>query len=226
MTMNRRSFVAALPTVAAATVAAPAGAQPAPSAMTSYDDVIRLAHKAALHKQSFSSTRPNGYVWYYIRNSLNGYQFGWKHGAGSLHPTAVFNGMGVVQGLNDTAWQRYRLSDVLERNAAALPQPSPAANPWLHAPAGLTPNGDPNGPYNMNLAIETLQRRGADIIVCNTALQTVALAVERAGVAPNADAIHADLGGLLVPGAFLVPSGVSALDALHEAGFSLFDSNL
>ena len=222
--LDRRTFVASLPVLAgAATVAA--GAQPS-GVMASYDDVVRLARKPARHKQSFSSTRPNGYVWYYVRNSLNGYEFGWGQGAGALHPVPVFNGLGTIQGLDDGAWSRYRFSDVLAHAGLPLPQPSPSRNPRLHAPPGLPSAATGPNAFTMDQSIESLRSRGMDVIVCNTALQTVAMTVVAAGVASDADAVHADLQHRLVPGAILVPSGVSALDTLHENGFSVFDSNL
>lgn len=225
MQTSRGAFLSA----AAATIAAAAfGVPAAAAAPVSLDAFLAIANKPARHREVFAATRPSGYVFAYMRNALNGYEFGWNEPAGSLHAVAVFNGLGVLQGLDDDAWRRYRLGDALVHAGGKLPAGAAAGmNPWYHAPAGLS--GDRRGadaPFNNDASIQTLQARGCDFFVCNTALRTAALAVVAAGFARDAAAVHADLSAALVPGAVLVPSGVSAIGALQEQRFTFYDANV
>jgi intracellular sulfur oxidation DsrE/DsrF family protein len=162
----------------------------------------------------------------FMRNSLNGYQFGWGEGPRTLHAVAVFNGLGVAQGVGDAGWTEYRLRDVLAHAGNTLAV-GPSGNPWLHAPAGLAPDELAQAsPFNQDVSIETLMHRGCEFFVCDTALIGLSQAIVNAGVAAEANAVHADLRGLLAPGATLVPAGVTAMDALQEEHFSFYDTNV
>jgi hypothetical protein len=227
---TRRQFLGA----AAATIATagafgvPAlAAEPNPTQGISYDALIARARAQARHKQAFLATRPNGNVFVYMRNSLNGYQFGWGEGPGTLHAVAVMNGLGVVQGVGDEGWRKYRLADVLAAAGAPLKVAAPRGNPWLHAPAGLAPDrGAQSAPFNMDASAETLQKRGCEFFVCDTAMITLSMAIVSAGAGQNVEAVHADLRGLLFAGAMLVPSGASSMDALQQEHFSFYDANV
>jgi intracellular sulfur oxidation DsrE/DsrF family protein len=229
---TRREFLGATAaTIAAAGafgVPALAAAQaPNPTQGMPYDAFIARARAPFRHKQAFLATRPNGNVFVYMRNSLNGYQFGWGEGPRTLHAVAVMNGLGVAQGVGDEGWRKYRLADVLTAAGAPLRGAAPQGNPWLHASAGLAPNQtSQSAPYNMDVSAETLQQRGCEFFVCDTAMITLSMAVVSAGAGQNVEAVHADLRGLLFPGAMLVPSGASSMDALQEQHFTFYDANV
>lgn len=228
MDSSRKGFLGAV----AASFAA-AGAFGVPSAASaaagpmSYDALLQLARKPARHRQVFLASRPNGNVLSYMRNALNGFQFGWNEPAGSLHAVAVVNGMATTLGLSDQIWSRYRLADVLSRMNAPLPAGlAHDRNPWLRAPGGLVRDDRAiEAPFNQDRSIETLQRRGCDFLVCDTALGTVAqmIATYQGG---NVAAIHRELAGSLIPGAQLVPAGVATVAALQEERFTLYDANV
>ena len=235
MSTTRRSFLSA----AAATIAAAGAARAtggvalaaSDGAVISYDAFIATARAPFKHKQLFTSPRANdGAIFAYIRNSLNGYQFGWAEGPGTLHAAAVLNGLGVAQGVNDAMWSRYRLAEVLAR--AGDPVRTPGAdrgNPWLH-PAAQYPRNDtdPSAPYNQDASVETLLRRGATFYVCNNALRGLAMKVVAAGLAggSDADAVHAEMRRNLIPGGLLVPAGVTTIDALQQEHFTLYDASV
>ena len=213
---SRRAFLgAAAASIATSGALATSASARADDGPISHDALLAIARKPARHRQLFAATRPNGNAFVYMRNSLNGYERGWGEPPGSLHAIAVFNGMGVVQGLDDDAWRRYRIADVLAAMGARLdPGLAVDRNPWLRPTSGLE-----------DRSIEALQQRGCDFLVCDTALGTASLAFARAGRGED-DAIHAALRHALIPGAALVPSGVSAINALQEERFTLYDANV
>jgi intracellular sulfur oxidation DsrE/DsrF family protein len=231
--MNRRNFVrAAAAVIAAASLTpGPARASTGDGTVLSYEAFIATARAPFKHKQLFTAPRANnGAIFAYMRNSLNGYQFGWSEGPGTLHAAGVLNGIGVAQGVNDEMWSRYQLAQVLARNGDPVKAPgADRGNPWQHAAAAYPRNdADQNAPFNQDASIETLLRRGATFYVCNNALRALAMKTVEAGFGggKDVDAIHADLRRNLVPGALLVPAGVTTIDALQQEHFTLYDASV
>jgi len=234
VSIDRRRFLsAAAATIAAAGAARALGGTALAAdggAVLSYDAFLATARAPFKHKQLFTSPRANdGAIFAYMRNSLNGYQFGWGEGPGTLHAAAVLNGIGVAQGANDAMWARYRLAEVLARGGDPVKtRGADRGNPWLH-PAPYPRNDiDPSAPYNQDASIETLLRRGATFYVCNNALRGLAMKVVAAGFAgsSDADALHAEMRRNLVPGSLLVPAGVTTIDALQQEHFTLYDASV
>ncbi|HEY4440144.1 MAG TPA: hypothetical protein VGN14_06785 [Candidatus Elarobacter sp.] len=229
--MFRTSFLSAAATIiAAGALAVPAGAGAATSPI-SYDAFLASARAPFKHKQLFTSPRVNnGAIFVYMRNSLNGYQFGWHEGPGTLHPVAVLNGNGVAQGVDDAAWRTYRLADVLAANNDPVKAANAASgNPWLHPAVTLTRNdADPSAAYNVDASIETLQHRGASLYICDNALLGLAQKIVAAGAAGgrSSGAVYTDLQAHLVPGGMLVPAGVTTVDALQQEHFTLYDAGV
>ncbi|HEY5090801.1 MAG TPA: hypothetical protein VIK30_12570 [Polyangia bacterium] len=232
--MNRATFLstaaAALAlAVAAAGVMGGIALAAGDGAVISHDAFLASARAPFRHKQLFTSPRANnGAIFAYMRNSLNGYQFGWNEGPGTLHVAGVLNGLGVAQGVDDEMWSRYGLAAVLTRNGDSVK--SPAAdrlNPWLH-PAAQYPrdDADPNGPFNQDASIGTLLRRGATFYVCNNALRSLAAKIVEGGAGKDVESVHADLRRNLIPGALLVPAGVTTVDALQQEHFTLYDAGV
>ena len=237
---TRASFLGATAaTIAAAgALAAPAVAQtaaPAAPALPldphvtgmSRDEFIgRLARGGATHKQAFIATRPNGAVFSYVRNSLNGYAYGWNEGAGTLHPIVIFNGLGVAQGIDDEGWATYRIADVLANAGAPLKNVSGARNPWAAPGTSLATGTDIASPFAQSTALSTLVARGTDFFLCDTAMGTLALVIVNAGAASDPTAVKHALRSRLLPGVNLVPSGASALDCAQAHGFTFYDANV
>ncbi len=237
MSTTRRNFLSA----AAATIVAAGApcalhgvafaAEGGDGTVLSYDAFLATARAPFKHKQLFTAPRANnGAIFAYIRNSLNGYQFGWGEGPGTLHPAGVLNGIGVAQGLGDAMWARYGLAEVLARGGDPVKAPGAGAgNPWLHAAAAYPRNdADQSAPFNQDASIETLQRRGATFYVCNNAVRGLAMRTVEAGLANgrDVDALHAELRRNLIPGGLLVPAGVTTIDAPQQEHFTLYDASV
>jgi intracellular sulfur oxidation DsrE/DsrF family protein len=233
---SRRNFLgaAAATIVAAGAAGAMRGtalAADGDGAVLSYDAFLATARAPFRHKQLFTAPRANnGAIFAYIRNSLNGYQFGWGEGPGTLHAAGVLNGIGVAQGLGDAMWSRYQLAEVLARGGDPVKAPGAGAgNPWLHAAAAYPRNdADQGAPFNQDASVETLQRRGATFYICNNAVRALAMRTVEAGLAGgrDADAVHAEMRRSLIPGGLLVPAGVTTIDALQQEHFTLYDASV
>jgi intracellular sulfur oxidation DsrE/DsrF family protein len=233
--MNRGNFLSAAAATIAAAGAAGAGTSPVLAAgdgsVVSYEAFLATARAPFKHKQLFTSPRANnGAIFVYMRNSLNGYQFGWGEGPGSLHAAAVLNGLGVAQGVDDGMWARYQIAAVLAHNGDPVKAAgAERGNPWLHAAAAYPRNdADGSAPFNQDASVETLLRRGATFYVCNNALRGLAMKIMETGSpgARDLDALHADLRKSLFPGAILVPAGVTTIDALQQEHFTLYDAGV
>lgn len=234
MSINRRNFLGAtaVTVAASADVLRTAGTAVAAGngGVLSYAGLLESARAPFRHKQLFTSPRANnGAIFAYMRNSLNGYQFGWGEGPGTLHAAAVLNGLGVAQGVNDEMWARYRLGEVLARhNDPVTSAGAERGNPWLHAAAPFARDDrDPSAPFNRDASVETLLRRNASFFVCDNALRQLAIKTIDAGFATSdLDRLHAELRGNLFRGALLVPAGVTTVDALQQERFTLYDASV
>ncbi len=134
-----------------------------------------------------------------MANSLNAYERGFGEGPGTLHVAAVLYHFGVAIAVNDDAWRTLGIADIVRRGSDRTAATPADGNPYLHAPHGRT--------------VADLQNRGASFFVCQNALEDLA----RRASTPF-DALRAQL----VPGAFVVPAGVAAINALQEEHFTLF----
>ncbi len=217
---SRRTFIAAGAALAASGEALAAAAAPEADperAIVRFDLDALMArlNEPAKHKQVFASPRiADGDVLSYMRNSLEAYETGFNQGPGSLRVAAVFYGRGVALAVDDAAWTKYAIADMMKKAGESIAHPERGGNPYWHAPEGET-------------SLETLAARGAIYMACNNALKGLAkrLAATAAG-APGQEDVYADLRAHLIPGAILVPAGVAAINAAQEARFTLFQATL
>jgi hypothetical protein len=203
---TRGSFLIAGATVAVvAPGAASAGASP-------YDFAAVSAALAipARHRQVFAVARvAGGSATALMRHSLDAYEVTRGEGPGALHAAAVFYARGVVLGLRDDAWQRYRLAEAVRRRGEALDAPDVTINPFASD-------------------LRALGMRGCTYLVCDNALADWATFLATSGFASDAsiDAVHGDLRRALIAGAYLVPAGVAALNDAQEARFTYVQASL
>ena len=121
----------------------------------------------------------------------------------------VMRQLGQVMAFNDTMWEKYGIGEERKVNDPVTKQPA-KRNPW----AKVNP-GDPA--WAVASKLDTLRARGAIFLVCNRASMNWATsAAERLKV--DAEAVKNDVRNNLVPGAFLMPTGVFALVRAQNAG--------
>ena len=135
-----------------------------------------------------------------------------------LAVVVIFRHMATPFGYNDRVWAKYgkmfaekmKLKDKMAARAATMNpvlSRAPAAEPM---PPGMEWMGES--------AISDLAPKGVRFAVCG--LATKAIAGMIAGKTGDAAAIESEFGSNLVPGALIVPAGISTVNRAQEHGYS------
>src|SRR5215218_3205802 len=164
------------------------------------------------HRQFFDApTAGGGIPLVHVMNYYDTYNKAFNVKDADIDAVLTFYGATTFYGLNDAAWSKYKLGEFLETADPTTGKPA-VANPWRAAPVIL-------GMTLPMASIETLQRRGATMIVCNNALTIFSgmLAAKR-GLDPST--VYEDLKANILPGVELVPGMVVAVEQAANAGLS------
>ena len=240
---SRRAFVIGAATIAAAAAPAAACAADAPAAATAtatpvpapaplkgYDDVVPfhfdraafaailnrpVEHRQVLAVKSFADARDGLGL---MRNSIEAYidPMYFAAGPNNFHAAAVFyHGSSPLLAVDDSMFAKYPLA------AAIISFATFTGSGKAGIDKGATKHPAP-------LLGELVKAHGASFFVCNNALSGISAYLAEqtapAGTAPTRAqvvAIHDDLAAHFLPGAFLVPAGVAAINAAQEAHFTL-----
>jgi intracellular sulfur oxidation DsrE/DsrF family protein len=170
------------------------------------------------HRQFFDMpNHQNGMGLLHARNYLNTM----RDTYGVKHPdvTAVVGlyGMSTMLGFNDSMWQKYGVANPIKvmdgSNAPAT------SNVFYKAPDGaanLSVSGAPIA-IPADSSISALQDRGAVFILCNNAFN-VWMGLLGGGDAAKAAALRKDFEANMLPGVFLVPAMVVAVNQAQTHG--------
>lgn len=128
----------------------------------------------------------------------------------------VFRGGGALVGFNDTIWEKYKVGETEK-----------VADPSTHAPA--TRNifwkaRDGAGAREAASSLTALQQRGLVCLVCNRATKGMAGEFAEKTQQKQAD-VYAELRANLIPGAYLVPSGIFGLVKAQNAGCAYMEGD-
>ena len=225
----RRSFLARLLGGAAALaggglVGRDLAAQAAPAARPAAAewDMSWVERVTGAHRQVFDAPElTEATVLHQARTWMNGYAEVYGTSDADTSAVLVVRHAAVPMAMNDALWDRLELGAAMATMSAdrqAVKDPArdePARrNPYLNA--NVKP-GDPNGLLWPDGGLDTLIRRGAIVLVCNLALRRgVQLLVERERM-PAAQARETVLANL-IPGVYVMPSGIFAVARAQEAG--------
>lgn len=165
----------------------------------------------AKHKQFFDNPTPNGGIaLVHVMNYYDTYNKAFNVKDSDINAVLTFYGGTTLYAVNDAAWAKYRLGEFLDaKDGSGTPF---TANPWRTTPVvlGLTLPG---------ASIESLEKRGATLIVCNNALQIFSgLLAQKRGL--DAQAVYQDLKASIIPGIELVPGMVIAVEQAQRAGLT------
>lgn len=172
------------------------------------------------YRQVFDSpNHGNGWGLLHVRNYLNTLRDTYR----VTHPdaTAVVTiyGMGTMLAFNDDMWKKYNLGAASKVNDSSN---APAtANVFFRAPSGssaLSVSGAPI-PIPADASISDLQQRGAVFILCNNAYN-VWMGLLAGGDAAKAAALRKEFDANILPGVYLVPAMVVAIDQAQKRGCS------
>ena len=216
-TSVRRTLIVASLAVIAGTVGFVARPAPASARTESRPTTIEPSNNwlkglKAKHRQFFDNPAPNGGVaLVHVLNYYDTYNKAFSVKDADIKAVLTFYGATTFYGLNDSAWAKYRLGEFLETNDPATGKPA-TANPWRTAPTVLVITIPP-------ASIESLQKRGATMILCNNALTIFSgLLAEKRGL--DAKVVYEDLKANILPGVELIPGMVVAVEQAQRAGLS------
>lgn len=228
--MNRRSFVS----TAAAGLAAIGllqEASPASDAQLVYkktdwkiEDFNQLAKSPVRVKQVYDVVQVNeGKFLNNIKNSLNGFDFGFGIPKDQVKIVAGLHGPANLLNYDDAIWSKYSIGALLKVNDPATGKPA-TRNPFYAskvAPDSKYTSQDPNSKDSIyqDTSIQALQNRGVKFLSCHTADEEQARAIiafNKLTVEPEA-LVHEMLAHT-VPGVLVVAAMVSAIALLQIEG--------
>ena len=195
--------------------AAPAAWSPTPETIDSWLDKPGTRHRMVFDSVSGDGgSEALGYANNFIH--VNESDYGLK--PEQLAVVVIFRHMSTPYGYNDAIWAKYgkkfveamKLKDDAAKHAATM-------NPMLAKHPGGNP--PPKGMEWINdYTLSDLAPKGVQFAVCG--LATKAIAGMLAGKGNDPAPIEAELRSNLVPGARIVPAGISTVNRAQEHGYS------
>ena len=170
-----------------------------------------LAGMNGRYKQFFDAPAPAGGIpLVHIMNYYDTYNKAYNVKDADIDAVLTFYGSTTFHGLNDAMWSKYRLGEFLnEKDGGGKPL---TANPWRAAPVVV-------GMSLPQASIESLQKRGATMLICNNALGIFSgLLAQQRGL--DAKAVYDDMKANILPGVELIPGMVVAVEQAKKAGLS------
>jgi hypothetical protein len=163
------------------------------------------------HRQFFDAPAPAGGVpLVHIMNYYDTYNKAYGAKDADIDAVLTFYGSTTLYGLNDAAWAKYKIGEFLDTKDAS--GQFAMANPWRSSPNIM-------GMMIAPASIESLQKRGATMILCNNALTIFAgMLAQKRGM--DATMVYNDLKANILPGVELIPGMVVAIEQAHTAGLS------
>ena len=136
-------------------------------------------------------------------NFLDAYRDAFKAPEGHVNAVIGVHGSALSLGFNDELWKKYELGKMVKLN-----------DPETGAPA-LRNVYARGGAYT----VESVQKRGVVILMCNTALRNRATAMSKE-LGVSYETMYAELSAARLPGVTLVPAMVVAVSRAQENGFT------
>jgi intracellular sulfur oxidation DsrE/DsrF family protein len=181
-----------------------------------------LLHKPARIKQVFDVTAINdGKFLNNIKNSLNGFEFGFGIAPQQVQVVAALHGPANMVNYDDSMWAKYRIGEWL---SVADPETGKPATRNIFFPAKLAraeAKQDPDDEKSsfQDKSVEGLQRRGVKFLSCHTATEEQAsVLVGRLKLTEGREAVVKDLQAHIVPNVLIVPSMVASVALLQIDG--------
>jgi hypothetical protein len=172
------------------------------------------------HRQIFDTpNHENGWGLLHVRNYLNTMRDSYHVTHPDVTAVVTIYGLGTMLAFNDDMWKKYGLgtaSKVMDSSNAPA-----TANVFYKAPASspsLSISGAPI-PIPADASISALQQRGAVFILCNNAYG-VWMGLLSGGDAAKAAELRKEFDANMLPGVYLVPAMVVAINQAQKNGCS------
>ena len=153
-----------------------------------------------------------------MKNSVNGFQFGFGLAAASIKVVAALHGPANLLNFSDAMWEKYPLGTFAQLNDPKTGKPA-TRNIYLHKTANTSTDLNDRSSIYQDWTIEALQQRGMQLLSCHNATEEAVRAmVTQASLKADPEEIVHDLQANTVPGVLIVPAMVSAISLLQSEG--------
>ncbi len=223
MNVTRRSFVSTVaPGIALAAVlgTSPADAQLVyKQADWKYQDFEKLLKSRATTRQVYDIKGiGEGKFLNNIKNSLNGFHFGFNIPAENIKIVAAMHGPSNMLNFDDAMWEKYKLGEWLQVNDPKTGKPA-LRNIYLSRTAGTSTDPNDKTSIFQDTAIESLQSRGVQFLSCHTATEEqVHALIGHLSLSTPPEVVVQDLQSHVIPGVLIVPAMVAAISLLQSEG--------
>ncbi len=153
-----------------------------------------------------------------IKNSLNGFHFGFNIPVDQIKLIAAMHGPSNMLNFDDSMWEKYHLGEWLKIDDPRTGKPAIRNIYFPKRPAAST---DPQSRASIfqDTSIEGLQGRGVKFLSCHTATEEqVHSLVEQFSLKTPAEEIVKDLETHTLPGVLIVPAMVATISVLQSEG--------
>ncbi len=153
-----------------------------------------------------------------MKNSINGFQFGFGIAATSIKVVAGLHGPANLLNFSDAMWAKYPLGQFAQLNDPKTGKPA-TRNLYLHKTANTSTDLNDRNSIYQDWTIEALQQRGMQLLSCHNATEEIVRAMAaQASLKTEPEEIVHDLQANTVPGVLIVPAMVSAISLLQSEG--------
>ena len=202
----RRSFIG---TVAASTIALASSPLSSVSAESIPQDDAWIKALKGKHKQVFDAPVLNdGFPLMFALTYLNTMTDTYKLSPGDISAMVVARHFGVGLALNDAIWKKYSLGKLWNVTDPATKAPA-TRNIFYKSKAGDM--------MNIDASADKLLAKGVVIGACGLAIKVIS-GMTAAGAGVTADVALKEWTAGVIPGAYILPSGVLGVAKAQEAG--------
>jgi hypothetical protein len=186
------------------------------------EEFQELLHKPAHVRQVFDVTAINeGKFLNNIKNSLNGFEFGFGISPKQVQIIAALHGAVNMINYDDSMWAKYRIGEWLSVTDPETGKPAVRNIFFPSKVAKTEAKEDPSDDKSsfQDKSVEGLQRRGVKFLSCHTATEEQArVIVGRLKLTDGPEAVVKDLQAHAVPNVLIVPSMVASVALLQIDG--------
>jgi intracellular sulfur oxidation DsrE/DsrF family protein len=153
-----------------------------------------------------------------IKNSINGFQFGFDIPAAQIKIVSAMHGPSNLLNFDDAMWEKYRLGEFLQ---VTDPKTGKPATRNIYYPSNGHDSSDPEDRASrlQDTSMEALQGRGVQFLSCHTATEEQAQGLlKQYAFKAAAEQIVRDLQAHAMPGVLIVPAMVAAVSLLQSDG--------